>query len=201
MDNSNDFTKVTLLMRLKNSQDEKSWDEFYFYYAPYVKNLVRQFNLPEADVSDVTQLILVRVWKSLSHFTYDKSKGLFRSWLAAISRNATINYLDSKSNRNNRQNVPLEDQEFNSFVSPEVEEISEKEWRRHISSLAWDNIKKDLSDRMRLSFTRSLDGVDKDIIAAELDVEPNTVQVYKQRVANKLCKEINRLEHELNFLK
>ncbi|MCM8527103.1 MAG: RNA polymerase sigma factor [Lentisphaeraceae bacterium] len=201
MDNSNDFTKVTLLMRLKDSQDEKSWDEFYFYYAPYVKNLVRQFNLPEVDVSDVTQLILVRVWKSFPKFNYDKSKGLFRSWLAAISRNATINYISSKSSRNSRQNVPLEDLDFSSTVSPEVEEICEKEWRRHISSLAWENIKKDLSDRMRISFTKSLSGIEKDVIAAELDIESNTVQVYKQRVANKLCKEINRLEFELNFLK
>lgn len=200
MDNSNDFTKVTLLMRLKESHDEKSWDEFHIYYAPYVRNLVRQFKLPEADVSDVTQLILVRVWKSLPTFQYDKSKGLFRSWLAAISRNATINFLDSKSSRNDRQNIPIDDQDYINSVSPELEEISEKEWRRHISSLAWENIKKDLSDRMRISFTKSLDGVDKDVIAAELKVEANTVQVYKQRVANKLCKEINRLEHELNFI-
>ncbi|MCM8531308.1 MAG: sigma-70 family RNA polymerase sigma factor [Lentisphaeraceae bacterium] len=201
MDNSKDFTKVTLLMRLKESHDEKSWDEFHFYYAPYVRNLVRQFNLPEADVSDVTQLILVRVWKSLPTFNYDKSKGLFRSWLAAISRNATINFLDSKSSRNNRQNVSMDDQVFTSSVSPEVEKISEKEWRRHISALAWDNIKGELSDRMLISFTKSLDGIDKDLIAEELKVEANTVQVYKQRVANKLCKEINRLEHELNFIK
>ena len=42
------------------------------------------------------------------------------------------------------------------------------------------------------------EGVPTAEIATRLDVEANTVNVYKKRVREKLCKEINLLDSELS---
>ena len=43
------ITNATLLQRVKNQYDDKSWDEFNTYYRPYIYMIVKGLNMRHHD--------------------------------------------------------------------------------------------------------------------------------------------------------
>ncbi len=52
----------------------------------------RSSRLQASDAADVTQNVLMRVAKAIQRFQYDRTKGLFRDWLARIVSNEIRRY-------------------------------------------------------------------------------------------------------------
>lgn len=189
-------TRITLLQKLKERRDNEAWNDFYSYYAPFIKGLIRRFLANEEDVEDCSQIILVSIWKSLPQFAYDPGKGRFRSWLITISRNKVNNHL--------RKNI-REKEKRNLFINHEGIEISEnkfdsialQEWQNHISGLAWKNISGQFNEIALDIFKRALSGSSNKDIAQDLSMNANTVAVYKKRVRAAMKHEIIRLQTEL----
>ena len=67
-------TRQTLLQRLKNQQDDRSWEEFVFYYQRYIYAIISNMNLPHHDCEDLVQAVLLKAWKILPGFQYDPGK-------------------------------------------------------------------------------------------------------------------------------
>ena len=80
-------TSGTLLMRVRDVNDQQAWNEFVEHYAPKIFLWCRQFRLQESDASDVTQDVLVKLVKTMQSFVYDPSRGSFRGWLKTITSN------------------------------------------------------------------------------------------------------------------
>lgn len=81
-------TRVSLLARLKDTQDEAAWREFVELYRPAIYRWCRQAGLQDADAGDVTQQVLVQLCKAMVNFEYDRSRGMFRGWLFTVTRHA-----------------------------------------------------------------------------------------------------------------
>jgi RNA polymerase sigma factor (sigma-70 family) len=86
-------TRNSLLMRIQSPHDEEAWREFVAMYRPVVYRLVRKRGLQHADAEDLTQGVMIAVHRAIGNWDADPSKGRFRSWLARIAQNATINAL------------------------------------------------------------------------------------------------------------
>ena len=86
----------------------------------------------------------------------------------------------------------------NTFSLPEIEQLANQEWKAHIGKLAWENIKSGLSGKVIEAFLLFSEGFSAQEIAVRLNVEANTVNVYKKRVREKLLREINLLDSELS---
>jgi RNA polymerase sigma-70 factor (ECF subfamily) len=86
-------TRISLLSRLrKDPQDSSAWDEFVRRYGPRIESWCRRWGLQEADVQDVSQMVLVRLATKLRGFAYDPS-GSFRAWLKTLTRHAWSDYV------------------------------------------------------------------------------------------------------------
>ncbi|MDD4290434.1 MAG: RNA polymerase sigma factor, partial [Patescibacteria group bacterium] len=81
-------------------------------YLTKIYNFVFSIVLDKDCANDVTQDVFVKVWKNLKKFKKNKN---FKTWLYAIARNTSIDYLRKKKNIN-----------FSDLENDENENILEK---------------------------------------------------------------------------
>ena len=186
-------TRQTLIQRIKNQYDEKSWMEFIEVYRPYIAAIIRNMNVPEDEIDDHVQSVLVICWQKLPSFDYDPFKGRFRYWLSRISSYTVNNHVRKIARRNELS----EKMDIPHSIPAEVEKMADQEWKSFISRMAWGNIQEELSNKVRQSFELIMEGMKPSDIGLQLDVEENTIHVYKRRVEKKLFKEIQKLKAEL----
>ncbi|MDD7984297.1 sigma-70 family RNA polymerase sigma factor [Lentisphaera marina] len=189
-------TRLTLMERLKNSGDEKSWDEFNEIYRRFIYSIVRSMYVEAHLIDDLIQDVLLSVWKALPGFEYDPEKGRFSSWLATI----TINRV--KSTQLKRQRQGARDQKAfeneKELDEGDLEHLVNREWAAFLTKTAWQNVSKELSPVMKDCFEGVIAGKKVRDIGKELDIPENTVSIYKKRVSVIMRREIHRLEEELN---
>ena len=193
-------TRETLLMQVRNRYDENSWADFDQYYRSYIHMIIKRMGASHHDSEDLTQQVLLNAWKELPEFDYDANKGRFRGWLCRVTGNATKNFFKKNNAYYKRHEKATQDSSLHyakSFTQAEIEQIAKEEWEIYISNLAWKNIEPDLADNIKETFLLLSQGIEATEIAKKLEIERNTVYVYKKRVTKLLYAEINRLDQEL----
>jgi RNA polymerase sigma factor (sigma-70 family) len=86
-------TRPSLLVRLRDANDEQAWSEFLEIYQPLVYRLVRRQGFQDADAIELTQEVLVAVSRAIDRFDPSSDRGTFRGWLYRIARNLMVNLL------------------------------------------------------------------------------------------------------------
>ena len=86
-------TRPSLLLRLRDPQDEPAWREFLEIYEPLIERLGRRRGLQDADVRELVQDVLLAVAGAIDRWEPSRERGLFRGWLATVTRNLTVNLL------------------------------------------------------------------------------------------------------------
>jgi RNA polymerase sigma factor (sigma-70 family) len=76
-------TRVSLLKRIRNREDQQAWQEFVNLYAPVIRSFARSHLLQEDDANDVLQEVLIAVHGG----TYKRRRGRFRNWLFTVTIN------------------------------------------------------------------------------------------------------------------
>jgi len=194
-------TRLTLLQKIKNCQDEQSWEEFVDYYKGYIYAIILNMNINYHDTQDLVQAVLLKAWKNLPEFEYDPGKGRFRGWLTTVTKNTVKRFLHKQSRQLNNadENKRKEFEEYLENVSlPDIDNIAQREWETYISKMAWENIALELADTVKAVFEELMNGQKPRDIAQKYDFAENTVHVYKKRVQKLMFKEILRLEAELS---
>jgi len=98
-------TRQTLLMKLKDQRDDQAWNDFYETYYRYIRAILWNMNMAEADANDILQSVMLKIWNKLPEFDYEKSKGKFRNWISIITANTAKNYIRSENRLYNCLNV------------------------------------------------------------------------------------------------
>ena len=195
-------TRMTLIQRIQqNHEDETSWEDFVESYKNYIYVIISNFNLKPDLNEDLLQNVLIRLWKDLPKFEYRPGQCKFRTWLSLVTRNIVKDYLKSKAGNNSKKEVQYETalDHMNRVSEPEVEKMAEREWKVFIAEKAYDNIKDELSDKVRAVFDLAMKDVSDEEIEKQIGIAASSVRVYKQRARNALIKEITRLNRELDY--
>ncbi len=79
-------TRATLIHRLKNWQDQSSWQDFFDTYWRLIFTVAIQAGLTEVEAQDVVQETMVSVARHMPSFTYNRVQGSFKSWLLNMTR-------------------------------------------------------------------------------------------------------------------
>ncbi len=192
-------TRVTLLQKLQRNQDEHSWDDFVRYYEGYIYVVIRNLGVGVEDSQDILQEILLKIWKAIPNYSYDREKCRFRTWLCVVIRNKVYSFFKLRSSRNNRLNVSYDNllQNLDLITDAEIDQIAEKEWQSYVSNLAWENLQDQFPKQAKEVFEASLDEEDNAVLAERFGVAESSVRVYKMRIRKAMHKEIVRLNQEL----
>ncbi len=114
-----DFYSEHELVTLLQRQDGKAFEYLYEKYSKALYNAVYQIIGDIETSNDVLQQIFVTIWQKIK--MYDATKGRLFTWMLNVSRNASIDFLRSKSNKNNQKNQELTDSVYiNSIPTNEV---------------------------------------------------------------------------------
>ncbi len=187
----NYLTRKTLLSRLKQLDNESSWHEFHNYYSNFIHSIILKMGILNTDVDDLSQKVLLKIWQALPTFDYNKSKGHFRNWLYTVTKNTVLSYIDKERKK---QAQLCEDYSLVTTSTPaEIDTIINEEWELYISERAFNTIKEKVSERSLECFKAGLRGEDVATAAKNLNIEENTVYIYKNRVKQKLLAEISNL--------
>lgn len=197
---ANDWnTRLTLLQRAKNPDDQQAWDEFVKYYRDFIKVVLAQMNLNQKDSDDLIQEILLKIWKALPKMDYDQNRARFRTWMSHLIRNKVIDHFRKVKRLSNKQEMIVEESGNLTPVKsePEVEKIIQSEWEIYIVKLALERIASHFSERAIDAFEMSMDNIPADEIGEKLGIKGNSVTKLKNRVKQRLIKEIELLRSEL----
>ena len=137
-------TRKTLLMRAKDPDDELAWDEFFAYYSGFIQMLMYKMKIPHDLHEDLQQEILLKVWKALQDYEEDPAKAKFRTWLAAVIRNAALNYMRSYRNQQKRESAASAEQDLFSeanYAPTQIDEIINEEWAAYMVNHIIDHLK------------------------------------------------------------
>lgn len=185
-------TRETLLLKLRDQNNDKAWAEFFEIYKGFIFAILIKLNIQKEDQDDLVQEILLKAWKNLPKFEYQKNGGKFRNWLGVVVSNTAMTYFRKlKGSENSINKIILENK-----TEPEIGLLTENEWKLFISKKAWENVKQSLTENVISCFELLSDGMELNEVGEKLGIPYNTVCVYKKRVINKISREINRLEEE-----
>ena len=192
-------TRLTLLQRAKDPDDEQAWEEFARYYREFIKMVLLQMGLNQNDFDDLVQEILLRTWKALPDLNYDQNRARFRTWLSHLIRNKVIDHFRKVKRLSDKHDMFVSEKgNMTPIVSePEVEKIMKKEWEVYIVDLALKRISVHFSDRAIMAFQLSMENLPVDEIGEKLGIKGNSVTKLKNRVKMRLVKEISHLRKEL----
>jgi len=79
-------TRSSLLLRLKDSQDHQSWQEFHRIYGKLIFDFARKAGLTETEAQEVVQETMISAAKNLPEYRYDPKVCSFKTWLLNLSR-------------------------------------------------------------------------------------------------------------------
>ena len=191
-------TRHSLLLRARDQKDELAWEEFVSYYKRFIYFLLHQMETPSADIDDLAQDILMKLWSKLS--AYDPEKGSFRSWLARVIKNTVLNFRDSDQRRLNREQRYSDDPTSPSSAVVSGSELGnriEQEWKTFVGRLAMERIEGVFSGKAVRVFQMSLEEATTEEIVSELGLEKDSVYTLRNRVKSRYLKELKALIEEL----
>src|SRR5262245_93828 len=80
-------TSPSLLERLRDPADPRSWQRLVHLYTPLIRGWLRRHGVQEQDADDLVQEVLLAVVRELPRFHYDRARGSFRGWLRVVTAN------------------------------------------------------------------------------------------------------------------
>ncbi|MCH2209401.1 MAG: sigma-70 family RNA polymerase sigma factor [Lentisphaerales bacterium] len=189
-------TRQTLLQRAKDPEDHQAWEEFVHYYRNFILMIMRKMNLSQSEQEDITQEILLKLWKKLE--SYNQQKAGFRTWLSAVIRNTVLKFYESSGRRLVREN-----KSFINFLEgdseSELETLIEEEWKSYLTKVALENIRKIFSGKAVQAFEMTLEEIPVEQICEELELKKESLYVLRNRVKSRFVEELRFLASELQF--
>ncbi|MAI20623.1 MAG: RNA polymerase subunit sigma-70 [Kiritimatiellaceae bacterium] len=194
-------TRVTLLQRLQSGKDQSAWLEFESTYRAFIFSLILRMGIPQEDAEDISQTVLTKVWQKIEDFEYNRNRGKFHNWLAAMTRNTVKDFFRTKKNFITGRDAVEYQESYDTIeqqILPDIEKLAREEWVLHITNLAWNNIKNDLHENKRAVFKLVSSETPNPQIAQQIGISEASVRVYKAEVFQKMRAEIDRLNNELS---
>lgn len=195
-------TRRSLLGRLKDWEDDRSWRDFFETYWRLIYSTARKGGLSDAEAQEVVQETVIAVAKQMKDFQYDPTVGSFKGWLKLITRRRIA---DQYRKRKPRE-IELMDggtSEGGTRAMDRVPDAAgaaadaawEADWQQSLLDRAVELVRTQVSPRQFQIFDLYvLRQWPASQVAAALDISSAQVHLAKHRVQAQIKKEARRLE-------
>src|SRR5207302_439337 len=90
------ITRASLLERLKDVEDQVSWQRFFDLYSRLIQRVAFKAGLSDAEAQEVLQETVISVARHISGFRYDPKVCSFRTWMLRLTRWRIINQIGKR---------------------------------------------------------------------------------------------------------
>ncbi len=200
-------TRKSLIERLNNWEDQRTWNEFYQTYWRLIYSVGTKSGLTREEAFDVVQETIIAIARQVQRGQYDPRAGSFKAWLLQMTRWRILDQFRAR-----KRQPSLADQ-GNAFTEDnsghildriavekenQLDKIWDKEWRDNIFAAALEKVKARVSPRQYQIFDcYVLKGWGVTKTAETLGINAAQVYLAKHRVGNLVKKEVQGLEGQL----
>ncbi len=201
-------TRPSLLRRLKNTDDQQSWQEFNDIYSRLIFGFAIKAGLTEDEAQEVVQETLIASAKHLPEFRYDPKVCSFKTWLLNLSHWRVKDQLRKRQTPSAPQqtkpssNEPANDGTRTGTIErvpdpagDQLEAIWEKDWQTTLFDAALARVKAqaDLKQWQIFDLYVLKEWSVQDVAKA-LGVSAGRVYLAKHRISALLRKALRKLE-------
>jgi len=208
MSSSDEFiaTRRSLLGRLKNWGDQKSWQEFFDTYWKLIYSVAIKAGLSDSEAQDVVQETVLAVAKRVGEFKADPALGSFKGWLLRITQRRIADQFEIREKRGQATALTSATAADDSTRTSTVERLPdpatfnldacwEEQWQKNLLHAATEKVKTRVSPKQYQMFELYvLREWPVRKVATTLDVNIGQVYLAKHRISNLLTHEVKRLE-------
>jgi RNA polymerase sigma factor (sigma-70 family) len=186
-------THHSLIVRLGRADDEPAWQSFVATYEPFLMNLVSRQGVPTRHVADATQILLLAIARSVEQWSPDGKPASFRRWLATVSRNVVIRFMQQESRQITGDGGSEFLEQLRHHASlPDSDQIDQ--YRHELIVWAADRVRSEFIETSWNAFQQTtVEGRSVNDVAAELNVSPGSIYMSRSRIMAR----IRKLVHEL----
>ena len=198
-------TRATLLERLKDWQDQSSWQEFFDTYWKLIYGVARKAGLTDAEAQDVVQETILSVARHMPTFKYDPAIGSFKAWLLNMTRWRIIGQIRKRgppgvhlrASKDTTTGTRITDQIVDP-ASQNLDQLWEAEWQKALFDAAIAKVKRHIDPQKYQLFDFYVHqewAAEK--VAQTFGVPIEHVYLAKHRITELIKEEVRRLEKEL----
>jgi RNA polymerase sigma factor (sigma-70 family) len=190
-------TRPSLLLRLRDPDDARAWDEFVAIYGPLIWTEGRRMGLQPADSDDLAQEVFARVVRAMEHGGYEPGRGSFRGWLFRISRNLAVDALVARARRPRGSGESAVARLLDEAPAPSAEDSAQfaTEYRRRLLAWAAGRVQDEFSPVAWSAFwATAVESRPVAEVAASLAIGVGSVYNARSRAMARIRREIDRVE-------
>ncbi len=181
-------TRASLLVRLRDAQDEAAWSRFVEIYGPLIYHYARKQGLQDADAVDLSQDVLGAVAGAMNRLEYDPQRGTFRSWLFTVVRRKLSNWRRAQKNRPHGSGDTATHQLLAQCPQREEEQGEwDADWEERLYAWACAQVRQQVTEATWEAFWRTaIDGQPGKQVADDLNLSLAAVYHARSRVTARL---------------
>ncbi len=197
-------TRKSLIARLDNWEDQRTWDEFYQTYWRLIYSVAIKAGLRPEEAFDCVQETILSIAKQSKKKLYDPEQGSFKTWLMNMTR-WRINDQFRKRKKDTAMTGGEWDDDRKTAMIDRVEDpngdvlerLWDVEWKKGIADAALAKVKAQVSPKQYQIFDYYVVRQwDAGKVQDKLNVSMAQVYLAKHRVGAVLKKELAKLEDE-----
>jgi RNA polymerase sigma factor (sigma-70 family) len=198
-------TRASLLQRLKNCDDQSSWQEFYDLYRGLIGSFALKAGLTPSEAEEVVQETVIGVARKLPEFSYNPAKCSFKTWLL----NQTVWRIKDQLRKRPPQGATVRPIQNDTGRTGTVERIPdaseerlallwENDWQQAVLVAALHRVKRsaNLKD-CQIFDLHVLRGIEPRQVAGSLGVTVARVYLAKHRIGRLIKREVAALKGRL----
>ncbi|HEX2750339.1 MAG TPA: sigma-70 family RNA polymerase sigma factor [Verrucomicrobiales bacterium] len=197
-------TRKSLIERLGNWEDQKSWDDFHRTYWRLIYGVGLKSGLRHEEALDVVQETILAIAKQSRENRYDPKAGSFKVWLMNMTRWRIGDQFRRRAKDTAMNKFEDDDRKtatLDRFADPKAEKLEgiwDLEWKQNIADRAIATVKQRVSPRQFQIFDAYVvKGWSVKKVMTELGVSMAQVYLAKHRVGGLIKKEIAELAKQL----
>jgi RNA polymerase sigma factor (sigma-70 family) len=190
-------TRASLIVKLRDPNDDDAWSEFVALYEPLVYRLARQKGLQDADARDLCQEVFRAVARAVDR--WEPGRGSFRGWLSRIARNLLINFLTRGHYQFHGSGATsvMELLDAQPARDPSASALFEAEYQRRVFQWAADDVRGEFAPSTWQAFWQTaVEDRSPSQVAVELGISVGAVYIARSRVLARLKRRIEKLGDE-----
>lgn len=186
-------TRHSLIVRLKDEQNEPAWTDFSLAYEPFLYRMAERQGVPVRDVPDVVQQVLLAVAKSVDGWKDDGKDGSFRRWLSTVCRNVVIKFMT----RERKQSSGRGGTQFVDLMNNVVDKPDQDHVQRYEHELivwAAEQVKDEFIATSWSAFWATvIEGQSVSDVAAELKISPGSIYMSRSRIMARIKAKVDEV--------